>query len=86
HHKLYKKNKRKGDDSQISMSETETRKEKKQLISILIGGFIIFSVGMSLLFIFVDFNNLNDPSGDSGDSEDETDANTDNSTDDDGGG
>ncbi|MGV9172020.1 MAG: hypothetical protein ACOC4M_05255 [Promethearchaeia archaeon] len=68
------------------MSETETRKEKKQLISILIGGFIIFSVGMSLLFIFVDFNNLNDPSGDSGDSEDETDANTDNSTDDDGGG
>lgn len=67
------------------MAEKEVKKEKTQLLYIVVGVFILVSVGLSLVFSFVDFENLNNPAEDSDDGNDESDPTTDNSTSDDGG-
>ncbi|MFO8018667.1 MAG: hypothetical protein R6U96_08540 [Promethearchaeia archaeon] len=64
------------------MSKAEVKKEKFKIVYIIIGALIIFSVGMGLMFSFVDIENLNDSAEDSDSSDDDT---IDNSTDDDGG-
>jgi hypothetical protein len=69
------------------MEEKEVKQEKTKILYILIAGFIIVSVGLSLVFSFVDIDNLDGSNGtnDSNDGDDD-DSPVDNSTDDGGGG